>query len=240
MKGEPKFKKVLLKISGDFFAQKNLPLSCASCEFIAQEIKETYETGIQLGVVIGGGNIVRGTTLCPGGIDRYTADFMGMISTVINGMALRNFLSSAGIPCSLYSSIEVKGVVPLFNLEEVKKDLRQNKIVILAGGTGNPYFTTDTAAALRAVEIGAEILLKGTKVDGIYEEDPLIHPTAKKFSTLTYDEAIRLGIKVMDMSAITLCKENNIPIIVFKMDVKGNLKRIIMGEKIGSIVQEEK
>ena len=236
---EPKYKKVLLKLSGDFFSGENKALSCNSCQFIAREIGKVYSLGIKMGVVVGGGNIVRGAALSPGGVDRFTADYMGMLATVINGLVLKNYLIHSRVPATLYSALEVKGVVPLFSLEKVKKDLEEGKVVILSGGTGNPYFTTDTAAALRAVEIGAEVLLKGTKVDGIYERDPLQFPGSAKLPRLTFREAITLGVKVMDLSALTMCQENRIPVVVFKMDEPGNLTRVLQGEMIGSIVQED-
>ncbi len=237
---EAKFKNVLLKISGDFFASPQVsPIDCDSLLFLSQEIQQIYRLGLKISIVVGGGNVVRGNSLYPHGLDRYTADFMGMLATVINGMALKSYLNLCGVPASLYSALEIEGVVPPFNKEEIIKELERGKVILLAGGTGNPFFTTDTAAALRAVEIGAEVLLKGTKVRGIYDSDPLENPQAKFFPFLTYEEVLQKGLKIMDLSAITLCRENHLPIIVFNMREKGNLKKVIMGEKIGSKVGEK-
>ncbi len=233
-----KYSRVLLKLSGDFFSEEDSPISCNSLQFLTREVKEGFQLDVEIGIVVGGGNIIRGASLSAGGIDRYTADYMGMMSTIVNGMALKSFLNLAGIPSSLYSALEVKGVVPLFDLEKVRKDLERKRVVILSGGTGNPYFTTDTAAALRAVEIGADIFLKGTKVDGVYDNDPLLHPDAQKFDYLTYQEALQKGVRVMDLSAITLCQEYALPIRVFKMDEKGNLKKILQGEDLGTLLRE--
>ncbi|MCD6218781.1 UMP kinase [Candidatus Calescamantes bacterium] len=235
-----KYSRILLKLSGDFFSGGRSPIDCTSLQFITGEIKECYKLGVEIGVVVGGGNIVRGASLCPGSIDRYTADYMGMMSTVINGMALKSFLEATDISSSLYSALDIKGVVPPFELDKVRKDLENKKVVILTGGTGNPYFTTDTAAALRAVEIKADIFLKGTKVDGVYDKDPLLYSDAQKFDFLTYQEALQKEVRVIDMSAIILCQEHSLPIKVFKMDEKGNLGKVLKGESLGTLLREGK
>ncbi len=231
--GKLEYRRILLKISGDFFKDAK-PINLNSFQFITDELEEVHKIGIEIGVVVGGGNIIRGASLDSKKIKRCTADYMGMVATIINSIALRDSLKRRDIKSSVYSALEIKGVASIFDIDKALEDLKEKKVVLFAGGTGNPYFTTDTAAALRALEIKADCLLKGTKVDGIYDKDPALHPEAKKFDFLTYKETLTRNLKVMDLTAITLCQEHNLPVIVFKMNEKGNLKRLIMGENLGT------
>jgi len=207
--------------------------------YMANEVKKAYELGIQIAVVIGGGNIFRGVEAAEQGIERATADYMGMLATVINALALQNALEKIGVNTRVQSAIEMRELAEPYIRRKAIRHLEKGRVVIFAAGTGNPYFTTDTAAALRAIEIGADVILKGTKVDGIYTSDPVKNPKAKKFDTLTYMDVIRQSLKVMDSTAITLCMDNNLPIIVFNIRKEDNLKKILLGKKIGSIVLKE-
>ena len=203
----------------------------------AEEIKSISEMGIEVGIVIGGGNIFRGVQAERGGMDRTQGDYMGMLATMINSMALQAALESLGLQTRLQSAIEMKEIAEPFIKRKAVRHLEKGRIVIFGAGTGNPFFTTDSAASLRAIEIDAEVILKGTRVDGIYTADPEKDPTATKYSNLTFDEAYSKGLNVMDMTAFTLCKENNVPIIVFDMNTPGNLARVISGETIGTLVE---
>ena len=205
-------------------------------DFIADEIKDIQDLGVEAAVVIGGGNIFRGIAATTSGFERTTADYMGMVATVLNALALQNFLEQKGIMTRVQSAIEMKALAEGYIRRRAIRHLEKKRVVIFAAGTGNPYFSTDTAAALRAMEIGAQVILKGTKVDGVFEKDPLIDPRAKKFDRLTFFEVIEKGLKVMDATAVTLCMDNNLPIIVFNLKEKGNIKRILQGEKIGTLV----
>ena len=203
----------------------------------AEEIKSISEMGIEVGIVIGGGNIFRGVQAERGGMDRTQGDYMGMLATMINSMALQAALESLGLQTRLQSAIEMNAIAEPYIKRKAVRHLEKGRIVIFGAGTGNPFFTTDSAASLRAIEIDAEVILKGTRVDGIYTADPEKDPTATKFSNLTFDEAYSKGLNVMDMTAFTLCKENNVPIIVFDMNTPGNLARVISGETIGTLVE---
>jgi uridylate kinase len=203
---------------------------------ISGQITEIVDLGVQVGVVIGGGNIFRGLEAAAGGMDRVSADFMGMLATVINSLAMQEYLEKQHTFTRVLTAIEMAAVAEPFIRRRAVRHLEKGRVVIFAGGTGNPYFTTDTAAALRASEIGAEIVLKGTKVDGVYDSDPVKNRSAKKFDRVTYLEVLNQGLKVMDATAISLCMDNKIPIAVFNLSEKGNLKRIISGEKIGTFV----
>ena len=232
-----RYQRVLLKISGEVLAgEKGYGIEPHVMDFIADEIKDILDLGVEAAVVIGGGNIFRGIAATTSGFERTTADYMGMVATVLNAMALQNFLEQKGIMTRVQSAIEMKSLAESYIRRKAIRHLEKHRVVIFAAGTGNPYFSTDTAAALRAMEIGAEVILKGTKVDGVYEKDPLIDPQAKKFDQLTFFEVIEKGLKVMDATAVTLCMENNLPIIVFNIKEKGNTKRILQGEKIGTLV----
>ncbi|ODA45016.1 Uridine monophosphate kinase [Thermodesulfovibrio sp. N1] len=207
--------------------------------YMANEVKKAYELGTQIAVVIGGGNIFRGVEAAEQGIERATADYMGMLATVINALALQNALEKIGVNTRVQSAIEMRELAEPYIRRKAIRHLEKGRVVIFAAGTGNPYFTTDTAAALRAIEIGANVILKGTKVDGIYSSDPIKDSKAKKFDTLTYMDVIRYSLKVMDSTAITLCMDNNLPIIVFNIRKEDNLKKILLGKRIGSIVLRE-
>ncbi|HLB02503.1 MAG TPA: UMP kinase [Nitrospiria bacterium] len=231
------YKRILLKISGEVLAgERGYGIEPQVMDFIADEIKDIQDLGVEAAVVIGGGNIFRGIAATTSGFERTTADYMGMVATVLNALALQNFLEQKGIMTRVQSAIEMKALAEGYIRRRAIRHLEKKRVVIFAAGTGNPYFSTDTAAALRAMEIGAQVILKGTKVDGVFEKDPLIDPRAKKFDRLTFFEVIEKGLKVMDATAVTLCMDNNLPIIVFNLKEKGNIKRILQGEKIGTLV----
>ena len=202
----------------------------------AEEIKEIADFGAEIGIVIGGGNIFRGVQAERGGMERTQGDYMGMLATMINSMALQAALESVGLITRLQSAIEMKQIAEPFIKRKAVRHLEKGRIVIFGSGTGNPFFTTDSAASLRAIEIDADIILKGTRVDGIYDKDPEKNDSAKKFDTITFDEAYNKNLKVMDMTAFTLCKENELPVIVFNMNKTGNLKKVVKGEEIGTLV----
>lgn len=202
----------------------------------AQEIKNITETGVELAIVIGGGNIFRGIQQVDGAIDRVQGDYMGMLATMINSMALQSSLESIGLKTRLQSAIKMEQIAEPFIKRRATRHLEKGRIVIFGAGTGNPYFTTDTAASLRAIEINADVILKGTRVDGIYTADPEKDPNATRYDTISYDEVMEKGLKVMDLTAFSLCKENDLPIIVFDMDSGGNLSKLVDGEKIGTVV----
>jgi uridylate kinase len=233
-----KYKRVLLKLSGEaLMGNKKYGVDEDRLNNYIQEISSIHGMGVEIGIVIGGGNIFRGLKGTKQGIDRVKGDYMGMLATVINGLALQSAFEQNGLAASLVTAIRMEPVGKLYNRPEVLEDLGNKKIVIFTAGTGNPFFTTDTAAALRAVEIGADALLKGTRVDGVYSADPEKDPGAQKFDLISFDEVYQKGLNVMDLTAFTLCKENDLPIIVFDMNKPGNLKSIISGEKVGTLVK---
>ena len=237
MPNKPLFKRVVLKISGEALqGDEGYGINPKACTKIAERIKEVREAGIEIAVVIGGGNIVRGERFAKDGMDRSTADYMGMLATVINGMALQDALEKLGCFTRVLSAIQMEQIAEPYIRRRAIRHLEKGRIVIFAGGTGNPYFTTDTAAVLRAIEIGADVILKATKVDGIYSADPVIDKHAKKYDKLKYIEVIKRGLKVMDSTAISLCLDNHLPIVVFNLNVKGNIKRACFGEKVGTLV----
>lgn len=232
-----KYKRILLKLSGEsLMGDKNFGIDNNRINSYAKQIKEVCDSGIQLAIVIGGGNIFRGVQAEEGGMDRTHGDYMGMLATMINSMALQAALESIGVITRLQSAIEMKEISEPFVRRRAVRHLEKGRVVIFGAGTGNPYFTTDSAASLRAIEINADVILKGTRVDGIYTADPLKDPTATKYDTITFSDAYSKGLKIMDMTAFTLCQENNLPIIVFDMDTPGNLKKLLDGEKVGTIV----
>lgn len=234
------YKRVLLKLSGEaLMGDKGYGIDPDTVNYMAEEVKKAYDLGIEIAVVIGGGNIFRGMEAAEQGIERATADYMGMLATVINALALQNALEKIGVNTRVQSAIDMRELAEPYIRRKAIRHLEKRRVVIFAAGTGNPYFTTDTAAALRAIEIGANVILKGTKVDGIYSSDPIKDPRAKKFDTLTYMDVIRHSLKVMDSTAITLCMDNNLPIVVFNIRNKDSLKKLVLGEKIGSIVLRE-
>ncbi|MCX7845887.1 MAG: UMP kinase [Dictyoglomaceae bacterium] len=233
----PRFKRILLKLSGEIFSgPSGFGLDPIRVNQIAQDIKEVYELGVEIGIVVGGGNIFRGRESKDLGIDRATADYMGMLATVINALALQDALERLGINTRVQTAIEMRQIAEPFIRRRAIRHLEKGRIVIFAAGTGNPFFTTDTAAVLRASEIKAEVILKETKVDGVYTEDPFVNPHAKKFDTINALDFLKLRLEALDATAVSLSMENKIPIIVFSMSEKGNLKKIIMGEKVGTYI----
>jgi uridylate kinase len=233
-----KYKRILLKLSGEaLMGTKQFGIDNSILMQYAKEVKEISDLGIQISIVIGGGNIFRGVQAERGGMDRTQGDYMGMLATMINSMALQAALESLGLSTRLQSAIEMREIAEPFVKRRAERHLQKGRIVIFGAGTGNPFFTTDSAASLRAIEIDADVILKGTRVDGIYSEDPEKNPEAEKYTNLSYDEIFQKQLKVMDMTAFTLCKENNVPIIVFNMNEAGNLLKIVKGEKVGTIVQ---
>jgi len=232
-----KFKRLLLKVSGEVVGGENASIDFEKVDSFAEELKEAISIGGEIAVVMGGGNIIRGYKATQKGVDRVTADCMGMLGTIINSMALQSALEQKGVDARVMTSISMEQFAEPYIRRRALSHLEKGRIVILAGGTGNPYFTTDTAAALRAVEIEADALLKGTKVDGIYSGDPETDPYATKISDLTYIDVLKKDLRIMDATAIALCRENDIPIIVFNLFEKGNLKRVLEGEKLGTIVK---
>ncbi len=236
-KGKP-FKRVLLKLSGESFAgSKDYGIDHTIIKDIAEDIKHASESGTEIAVVIGAGNIIRGVSASEQGIDRATGDYMGMLATVINCLALQDALEKIGVPTRVQSAIGMAEVSELFVRRRAIRHLEKGRVVILAAGTGNPFFTTDTAAALRAVELHVDAVLKATNVDGVYTADPKKDPNAKKYDTVPFAEAIDKGLKVMDLTAFALCMENNMPIVVFDVHQKGNITRAAQGEKIGTVVK---
>ena len=233
-----KYKRVLLKLSGEaLMGEKQFGIDNNRIMQYAEEVKSISDMGVEIGIVIGGGNIFRGVQAERGGMDRTQGDYMGMLATMINSMALQAALESLGLQTRLQSAIEMNAIAEPYIKRKAVRHLEKGRIVIFGVGTGNPFFTTDSAASLRAIEIDAEVILKGTRVDGIYTADPEKDPTATKYSNLTFDEAYSKGLNVMDMTAFTLCKENNVPIIVFDMNTPGNLARVTSGETIGTLVE---
>ena len=235
--GEPVFHRILVKLSGEaLMGAKGFGVDADVAARIAQELHEIRELGVEVAVVVGGGNFIRGVAASASGIDRVVGDHMGMLATVINALALQDAIESCGTPTRVVTAIEMREIAEPFIRRRTVRHLEKGRVVILAGGTGNPYFSTDTAAALRGMEIKAEVILKATKVDGIYDADPKHVPEAKFFSEITYLEVLSKRLGVMDTTAISLCMDNGLPIIVFNLNVPGNLKRIVLGEKIGSLV----
>ncbi len=233
-----KYKRILLKLSGEsLMGTKQFGIDNTRLTSYAEQIKEIHEMGIEVAIVIGGGNIFRGVQAEEGGMDRTHGDYMGMLATMINSMALQAALESAGVITRLQSAIEMKEIAEPFVRRRAMRHLEKGRVVIFGAGTGNPYFTTDSAASLRAIEINADVILKGTRVDGIYSADPFKDPTATKYDMITYDDAYSKGLQIMDMTAFTLCKENDLPIVVFDMDTPGKLKKLLLGEQIGTIVR---
>jgi uridylate kinase len=233
----PIFKRILLKISGEALAaDKGFGVETSRIHEVAAELADVHNLGIQMAIVVGGGNFFRGVADQARNMDRVSADHMGMLATVINALALQDALEKQNVFTRVQTAIEMNQVAEPFIRRRAIRHLEKGRVVIFAGGTGNPYFSTDTAASLRAMEIKADAILKATKVDGIYDADPMKVPDAKKYSTLTYMDVLRQGLKVMDSTAISLCKDNNLPIIVFNLNQHGNIRRVVLGEKIGSLV----
>lgn len=233
----PIFKRVLLKLSGEALAaDRGFGVDPTHIHGVAAELAEVHALGIQIAIVVGGGNFFRGVAEQAKDMDRVSADHMGMLATVINALALQDALEKQGVYTRVMSAIEMNQVAEPFIRRRAMRHLEKNRVVIFAGGTGNPYFSTDTAASLRAMEIKADVILKATKVDGIYDADPMKVKDAKKFTEISYMEVLKQGLKVMDSTAISLCKDNNLPIIIFNLNERGNIARVVTGEKIGSLV----
>lgn len=235
----PRFKRILLKLSGESFCKPGgFGVDPEELEKIAHEVHEAAQVGAQLAIVVGGGNIIRGAELASAGhIHQATADYMGMLGTVINGLALKEKLVTMGMDCRVMTAIDIRAVAEPFIRGRALRHLDKGRAVILVAGTGNPFFTTDTCAALRAVELECDVLMKATKVDGVYSADPKKDPTATRYDTLTFGEAISRNLKVMDMAALSMCQEKNVPILVFDFRRSGNIKRVVEGEPIGTLVQ---
>jgi len=232
-----RFKRILLKLSGEsLMGEQGYGIDVKRLTEYAQQIKEVHEMGVQIGIVIGGGNIFRGLSGAGKGFDRVKGDQMGMCATVINSLALSSALGSVGVRSRVMTAIRMEPIGEFYNKWKAIDALENGEVCIFSAGTGNPYFTTDTGSSLRAIEIEADVMLKGTRVDGIYTADPEKDPTATKFKEITYDEIYNRGLKVMDLTATTMCKENHLPIYVFNMDVVGNLKKVMEGEDIGTLV----
>jgi len=232
------YSRILLKISGEaLMGEKGYGIDAHTVDFMAREIKDIVSMGVQISVVIGGGNIFRGVQASLEGMERASADYMGMLATVINALALQNALEKYRIPTRVQSAIAMQELCEPYIRRKAIRHLEKGRVVIFAAGTGNPYFTTDTAAALRAMEINADIIMKGTKVDGVYSADPVKNPKAKKFTELNYIDVLKKGLGVMDSTAISLCMDNNLPIVVFSLKGKGNIRKIIEGKRIGTIVR---
>lgn len=235
---KPKYKRILLKLSGEaFHGEQNFGISLDVLEKISEEVSEVHSLGIETAIVIGGGNIFRGIAGAATGMDRSTADYMGMLATVINALALQDSLERIGILTRVQTALEVNRVAESYIKRKAIRHLEKGRVVIFAGGTGNPFFTTDTAAILRALEIGAEVILKATKVDGVYDKDPLKYKDASKFKQLDYMEVLNKQLKIMDATAISLCMQGKIPIIVFNFFDYGNVKKIVLGEEVGTTVR---
>ncbi len=233
-----KYKRILLKLSGEALAgEQKTGINVETLEQIAKDVREVYDLGVELGIVIGGGNIFRGVAASAKGMDRASSDYMGMLATCINSLALQDAFEKQDMPTRVQSAIEMAEIAEPYIRRRAIRHLEKRRVVIFGAGTGNPYFTTDTAAALRAMEINAEVILKGTKVDGIYDKDPVTHPDAVKFDEITYLDVLNRELTVMDSTAISLCKDNHLPIITFNLFKPGNIKRVVCGDKVGTLVK---
>jgi uridylate kinase len=234
---KPKYERILLKLSGEaLMGDRAFGIDPEVFATIAEEVREVHALGVQVAIIIGGGNIIRGMEASARGMDRASADYMGMLATVINALALQDALEKLGVPTRVLTAIEIRQVAEPFIRRRAIRHLEKGRAIILAAGTGNPYFTTDSAAALRALELKADAILKATKVDGIYEADPMVHKDAKKLTELTYLNVLERGLKIMDASAISLCMDHEMPIIVFNLREHGNIRRVVLGENVGSRV----
>ena len=240
MSRKPSYKRIMLKLSGEALAgQQGYGIDPDIIMGIAREIREVVDLGVQLAIVIGGGNIFRGLAASSAGMDRASADYMGMLATVMNSLALQDALEKAGVITRVQSAIEMQAIAEPYIRRRAVRHLEKGRVVIFGAGTGNPFFTTDTAASLRAIEIGAEIILKATKVDGVYDSDPAKNKAAVKYEELTYLDVLKQGLQVMDSTATSLCMDNNLPILVFDLTTSGNIERVVCGDQIGTIVKGE-
>jgi uridylate kinase len=232
-----RYGRILLKLSGEaLLGERQYGVDPAVCTFIARQVAEVHGRGVHVGIVVGGGNIFRGLAAAASGMDRATGDYIGMLATVMNGLALQDALEKAGVPTRIMTAIAMNEVAEPYIRRRAVRHLEKGRVTIFVAGTGNPYFTTDTAAALRAVEIGAEVLLKATKVDGVYEADPLKDPTARRYTQLEYGDLLRDQLKVLDATAVSLCMENDLPIVVFDLNQPDNITRVAMGEPVGTLI----
>ena len=240
MTSAPKYKRILLKLSGEaLMGDAGFGIDPATLEGIASEIKEVRQLGVEIAIVIGGGNIFRGLAASSKGMDRANADYMGMLATVMNSLALQDALERSDLPTRVLSAITMESLCEPYIRRRAMRHLEKGRVVIFAAGTGNPYFTTDTAAALRAMEIHAQVMLKATKVDGVYDKDPKKHPDAKRFTKLSYLDVLQRNLQVMDSTATSLCRDNQMDIVVFDLGVRGNIRRVVFGEPIGTLVSDE-
>jgi uridylate kinase len=239
MSGELKYKRILLKLSGEALGPRGYGIDAETVRNLAGEVKCVHDLGIQVAMVIGGGNMWRGADAAATGIDRATADYVGMLATVMNSLVMQDAMEKLGMATRVQTAIEMPPVAEPFIRRRAERHLEKGRVVILAAGSGNPFFTTDTAAALRAVELSAQVLLKATKVDGIYDDDPVKNAQARKFEQLSYMQALNMGLKVMDSTALSLCKDNALPIIVFNLHQRGALEAIVRGDKCGTLVSPE-
>ena len=235
----PAFRRILLKLSGEVLAgEQGFGIDPKKATELANEVKSIYEMGVSIGLIIGAGNIFRGLQASSKGMDRVTGDYLGMLATIMNAISLQDALEKVGVETRTLSAITVSKIAEPYIRRRALRHMEKGRVVIIAGGTGNPYFTTDTAAALRATELHAEVVIKGTKVDGVYDKDPIVYSDAKRYKNISFNEVLSKNLRVMDLTAITLCKENALPIRVFNINNKGDLKRLLNGEDIGTLVME--
>jgi uridylate kinase len=238
--GDVRYRRILLKLSGEaLLGERPYGVDPAVCAFIARQVADVRSTGVEVGIVVGGGNIFRGLAASARGMDRATGDYIGMLATVMNGLALQDAIERAGMPVRVMSAIAMNEIAEPYIRRRAVRHLEKGRVTIFVAGTGNPYFTTDTAAALRAVEIGAEVLLKATKVDGVYDADPLTDPTATRYETLGYHDVLRDQLKVLDAAAVSLCMENDLPIVVFDLNAPDNIRRVAAGEAVGTLISAQ-
>ena len=236
---EPMYRRVLLKLSGEVLAgEQDFGIDPVKANYLAEEVQSIRELGIEVGLIIGAGNIFRGMQAASKGMDRVTGDYLGMLATIMNAISVQDALEKVGCETRTLSAISVSQIAEPYIRRRAIRHIEKGRVIIIAGGTGNPFFTTDSAAALRAVELNAEVVLKGTKVDGIYDKDPIVHDDAVKFETVSFSRVLNDNLRVMDMTAITLCKENNLPIRVFNINHSGDLKALVLGSKIGTLVSD--
>jgi uridylate kinase len=237
VEGRLRYSRILLKLSGEaLLGERQYGVDPKFCAFIAQQVAEVHAMGVQVGIVVGGGNIFRGMAAAARGMDRATGDYIGMLATVMNGLALQDAIERAGIPVRVMSAIAMNEIAEPYIRRRAVRHLEKGRVAIFVAGTGNPYFTTDTAAALRAVEIGADVLLKATRVDGVYDADPMKDPTATRYEQLSYHDVLRDQLKVLDAAAVSLCQENDLPIVVFDLNEPDNITRVARGERVGTLI----
>ncbi|HEY3333793.1 MAG TPA: UMP kinase [Candidatus Limnocylindrales bacterium] len=235
-----RYRRILLKLSGEaLLGDRPYGVDPAVCAFIAKQVGEVHATGVEVGIVVGGGNIFRGMAAAARGMDRATGDYIGMLATVMNGLALQDAIERAGMPVRVMSAIAMNEIAEPYIRRRAVRHLEKGRVTIFVAGTGNPYFTTDTAAALRAVEIGAEVLLKATKVDGVYDADPMVDPNARRYDRLSYQDVLRDQLKVLDAAAVSLCQENDLPILVFDLNAPDNIRRVAAGEPVGTLISAQ-